>query len=354
MKITTYALINYVCILILGLTVTVRSAVAIEVDDLYYSNIIVSSQSESDRRAAIIKGLQQVFVKVGGNSKISHNALIMNQMKHAGDLLQKYEYNLQGNDVNEEQIWIHLEFDPQGVNHLLKQANQPIWDSNRPFVIAWIIYEDKQPSLQAVTNKELQQLLARNLDQRGIGLIQPILDLQELDQIDQLKRGYADWNRLQNISKRYGSDVTLIIKLTPMGENHWQSQWSLLLGDLSQNWDLKGSHLGALFHQGADFLGDTLAQKYQNQGDQDDKFVTLVVDHIDSMSNYTKISQYLRSLSSIRQLKVVSVNSDTITYELVIDASEQSLIQTFALSPLLAPVDNGFNYSNILRYRMAL
>lgn len=336
-----------------GLILSVCNAVAIEIDDLYRSDILVSSQSASDRRAAIKDGLQQVLVKVSGNSKILQDASITNSIKHASDLLQKYEYSLYENDFNEEQIQIHLEFDPQGVNRLLKQANQSIWGRNRPFVIAWVIDEDAQPASQSVTDIKLQRLLAHNLDQRGIPLIQPILDLQELDQIDRLKRGYADWNYLQDISKRYGSDITLIIKLTPMGGHDWRSQWSLLLGEHWQNWDLKGPDLAVLFHQGVDLLGDALAGQYQNQADKDNKLVTLVINNVDSVSNYIKINQYLTGLSSIQQVRVVSVYSDTITYELVIDASEQSLVQTFASGQLLASVGHGLTYSNILHYRLA-
>ena len=354
LKIMNYKLISTACILILGLTLTVQKAVTMEVDDLYYSDILVSSRSENDRTVAIIKGLQRVFVKVSGNSKVLQHGLVIDQMQHAGVLLQQYEYKLQVNDAKEEQVWIHLEFDAQGVNRLLKQANQPIWGSNRPFVIAWMINNDKQSSPQAITDTKLQQLLARNLNQRGIPFIQPIFDLQELDQLDHLKRGYADWDRLQKISKRYGSDVTLLIKLTQMGEDNWQSQWSVLLGTHAQNWELKGSHLDALFRQGVDLLGDSLAQQYYQQVDQDNKSVTLIIDNIDSSPNYSKMNQYLRSLSTIEQFKVVSVYEDTITYELVIDDSGQSLVRIFALSPLLVPVDNGFNYSNILHYRMAL
>lgn len=344
----------YVFILILGLTLAIEKAIAIEVDDLYFSDILVPSQSEKDRKDAIVVGLEQVFVKVSGNSKVLQDALVMDQMKYADEILLQYQYNRRANDANEAKTWIHLEFDSQRVNQILNQANQPIWGKDRPFVIAWIISDDNQSLSAGGRDPDRQLLLARYLQQRGITLIQPILDIQELDQLEHLKRGYADLHSLQEISKRYGGKATLILKLDKPAENNWQSHWSIIFDNQVKNWDIQGLQLQPLFHQGVDLVSDSLAQRYNKVVNQDEKIVKLIMEDIDSISNYTKITQYLRNLSTIKAVKVLSVNGNKITYELVINGSEQTLVQTFTLNPMISAVDNDFIDSNILHYRMAL
>jgi len=313
---------------------------------------MVASQSITDRNLATIAGLREVLIKVSGDSKVINNPVIEQGLSKAEGLLQSYQYVVVDDEQARYPFRLHLDFAPDTVLSLLHKANQPIWSRERPLLVTWIIEDLKQ---NEKTSPKVQQLLESAVKRRGLPITQPILDLVERDTLSRFVRGEISIYRLQEISKQYGGNQVLIIKLVQGNQASWQSQWYLLSADQPLVWRITGDKLAIIVENGINTVVDTLAATSIKDGKRQSKRrIRVVISDIDSASEYAKVKRSLENLVVVDNVQVMSVKPNEVTYELIYAGSWLSLTNLIALNLNLVPITDDRYHNNTLKYRISL
>ncbi len=323
----------------------VQLAQSASVNDLYTVDVPVDSYSPQAFTRAASEGLSQVLVKVSGNSKVMQISTLRGQLQDIDRLLQKYSYNLV--DRETKALMLHLEFEPQRIWQLLRKANQPIWGEQRPLVVAWTnIAEIPEAEL------DMTPLFEEYARERGLPLIIPVLDLLEVRQLNWSEINPVDLDKLQQASQRYGGEATLWGQIQFHGTDRWSSHWILSLEDEYMTWNLSAKSVAQVVEAGVDAVADAIATL--NVREKMEDLIILTIDHIESIADYTRITQYLKDLVPVKTVQVLSMSADEVIFRLDLDGSSQSLIRLMTSEPMLIPVANHIDQEQKLHYRLAL
>ena len=159
---------------------------------------------------------------------------------------------------------LNVVFQADAIKALLNQAGAPFWQANRPGVLVWLV--EQSGGQQRIINAELAPQFYNALNQaaeaRGVPLIQPLLDLEELNQI-----GAADlWDLsipvIDSASQRYDNGAVLVGKFSQAYDKSWFGQWMLLYRGDRQIEHYRDTELADFFIQGSDLVADRLAADY--------------------------------------------------------------------------------------------
>jgi hypothetical protein len=238
-------------------------------------------------------------------------------------------------------LW--AQFDPLAVRAVLDRSGQPVWGDERPTTIVWLAYDtgagerdilgggeatagDATP---ADTAAGLRRELLQSADDRGVPLVLPLRDSQDLAAV-----AYADvWgefsDRVLTASRRYQADAVLVgrARLFPAGMP--DVRWTLHLG--AERFDWRGA-----MADGPAGLAERLAARLATTGATDHELM-LAVSGIGSLDQYGQVSGYLRALDMIEAVAVAYVRGDAVGYVLRIRGDREQLMRTLALRRVLQP-----------------
>jgi uncharacterized protein len=201
---------------------------AIELDTLYSADIPVTSQDAAERQQAITQAVQEVLVKVSGNSAIATAAVLSSSLSNASAYVQSYTYE-DSNTTDEPSadkpptLILKVKFNPRRIKSLLAKVDQDVWTGNRPLILVWMALENSQ-GRQLVgndTRNELLEQLKKHAARRGIPLMFPQMDLDDLNSVSVKDIWNLNPSLLKKENKRYQSDGILIGRVTEQN-GHWQ------------------------------------------------------------------------------------------------------------------------------------
>lgn len=329
-------------ILFCCLTVTAH---AVEVHGLATATVPVTNQSAAERSQAVTQALQQVLIKLTGNSQINDNKAIQANLQNAQDYLQQYGYQRVKLPDAKQALALTASFDMSALKKLIAQSGQSVWGNNRPLVLIWLAVKQKQQQqisqyIVASNGASIaEQLVQHDAKMRGLPIMLPILDLQDLQQITINDITKQNINALSQASRRYGSDAILIAYINEQGQQQWQGNWNLLVAGQSISWTNQQATLDAVIDAGINNLADTLAQRYAVLGIQQDHHnVSLTITNIKSLNDYAQVMKYLRQLSVVKNLTVTAVEPDQIVFDLQVIGGQRALTQAINLDHTLQPI----------------
>jgi len=340
---------------ILSTTAWLPPAMAVQTQNLYVADVVVTSQSANARTRAITEGLRQVLVKVSGNADVAQLPTLRKQLTAADTFLEQYSYYTIDTEPGMSQLMLHLAFEPRQVLQLLRENKQPIWESDRPQIITWLRVKDADTSyfIDHASSPELTAQLEQIAEQRGLPVTVPLFDLQDLSAIATDNSPHQQMSAFQHASQRYGSDATLVAEIEQVSSTHWRAYWRLLVAGEQFAWQQSGQNEAQVLTIGMNTAADTLAAKFALSTDQQSATDTIIlaIDNIDSASDYTRMIRYLQNLDSVSNVQVLSVSSDEVVYQLQLQGGQKALMQAIALNTMLQPIAAA-DYDQRLQYRL--
>lgn len=378
---------------------------AATVAGLYQAKVPVGSQNASQRAEAVALALQQVFIKVSGNSNVIKISGIRRSLRRASAYLQAYSY-VDGKLANDSTaLFLQAQFNPQSVNHLLLKNNETLWGENRPLVLVWLAYApantdnllsaggdansgmvsdagveghisalgDTSMESNAADNgvtanftpgkteKSAQWLLARDARHRGLPVIFPILDLMDLQTISATNVWNGNVPVIKSASVRYHSDMVLAGRIAQNARGQWRAHWILTSSGaegMQTSWDDHAAALPQLIAGSVNKLTDILAARYGVSVDQSvEGHVQLTVVNINNLADYASVNRYLQSLTSVRQVNIIEIKSNAMVFDVQAVGGKAALERALSLNhrlmvvPAMATnnaVDNRLTYQWIL------
>ncbi|NMH67066.1 DUF2066 domain-containing protein [Shewanella sp. SHSM-M6] len=318
---------------------SIGNVMAIEVSQLADAEVAVASRDAGERHQGLKTALQQVILKNAGDEAVLDNELIRAQLKSPEALLSQYGYV-----ERDAKLWLQASYDRSRIIALLRQANLPVWGSQRPLTLVWLAMENQEERLvlgDASALAERQQFSQFSAE-RGVPLLFPLMDLDDV-----MRVGVADVRGMftevvASASARYQADFFAIAALEPVA------------GSIKYQLSLfpKGSAgVGtqpAFYHQGetADSAAainemmSALSRYFVAQyaiadsGEKQQSSVTFT--GINQMKQLVEIEKYLQQLSVVNTTKLSRVQGDTVTFKLELFGSEADLQRLLSLEPKIS------------------
>ncbi len=331
-------------LVLLPISVGLRAA---EVKGLYEAEMLVPDQSRSERGLAMSAALAEVVTRVSGRPDARLQPAVAAAIRQPARLLQQYRYRplppalrdaaLPGSDP--QRILFH--FDRRAVDRLLRDNGLPVWGATRPTVLAWVAVEDEEGRrlLAADTPDPLRRALIDEARRLGLPLILPLMDLQDTTRVS-----LGDvWGRfmepLRQASQRYRPEVVLLLRLYRGAGGDWQADWRVDQDGVGEQWHSDGALAEEAVSAGMSRLLAWLSARYAPQEQTTaGHHLIFSVQGVRDLTDFARVERYLRSLQQVAVVRPQAFADDRVDFALVLQGSEQGLVQTIALGRLLVPV----------------
>ncbi|HSW68821.1 MAG TPA: DUF2066 domain-containing protein [Gammaproteobacteria bacterium] len=344
MKKTIMLLLIFLC--------SANAALGIRVTSLYQGSVPAKSQSEPERNRLASQALAQVLVKVSGNNDTLNNPQIKTYLGKARDLMQEFSYvpttHLPGETTP---YLLQLNFDPEAINKILRDTSVPIWGQNRPLLIIWLDYEipgHPAEMIGADSGGNISSMLKFSAERRGVPVIFPALDVEDLGQIAVNDIISTNIPKLMAAAKRYESDAILIGRIT-QDSGKYNTQWKLVLGNDQWGWNITGNTLPDIFTAMTDHVGTALAGRFATvvANTVQSSFIVKII-HVPEAGDFVEVMNYIKHLTPVADVQLEQVSGDAIILRISLRGTKESFEKALIVEKKLTLMTGEGNQSEFI------
>ena len=333
--------------LLVLLLVVAQKLDAVTLENLYQAEVLSESQSDAQRRIDASEGLSQVLMRVSGRSDILQNPVIVAALKTPEQYYSEFSY-ARVEAVNDEAVALpqpgldplpaetprqvmRIRFAPSLIAKILREADLPVWGSNRPSVLSWMAIDDE--SGRQVLGEANPSLFAKSLNQaaraRGVPLLLPLWDLEDSRGVSSSEIWGRFLGRIEAASKRYSPDKILVFRAESEFSNQWRGDWSLGEGGRWRSGTVYGESQAQLATALVGVLASVLSEQYAVTSTRSE--VRLTVEGITEIQDYAEVSRYLEGLTQVMSVQPVRILTDMVEFKLRSEGEVQQIIDVIAL-----------------------
>lgn len=333
--------------LLVLLLVVAQKLDAVTLENLYQAEVLSESQSDAQRRIDASEGLSQVLMRVSGRSDILKNPVIVAALKTPEQYYSEFSY-ARVEAVNDEAVALpqpgldplpaetprqvmRIRFAPSLIAKILREADLPVWGSNRPSVLSWMAIDDE--SGRQVLGEANPSLFAKTLNQaaraRGVPLLLPLWDLEDSRGVSSSEIWGRFLGRIEAASKRYSPDKILVFRAESEFSNQWRGDWSLGEGGQWRSGTVYGESQAQLATALVGVLASVLSEQYAVTSTRSE--VRLTVEGITEIQDYAEVSRYLEGLTQVMSVQPVRILTDMVEFKLRSEGEVQQIIDVIAL-----------------------
>ena len=337
--------IKKILLIIIILHLSVIEAVA-DVS-LYSGEVVVPSQSEADRNAAIPEALIQVLQKLSGQREMPISPTLDEAIANANRLLLSFRYknvDRAGPDgVVTPELRLVTQFIQPEIDKVVQQAGLPRWQQERPAVEIWVVIDDSgkrelKPLEFGYAWESVEDIAAM----RGLPVSWPDLDEEEAQLVDMrlVWGGFTDYL----VERGAPADGVAIVAARREGPL-WTLRWNLASD--GQSWSWRSSDQELMFalaqgiHQMTDQLAavNTIAASEQGLGTVD-----ITIAKLNGATDYAACLEYLQKLNLVTAVEILGADPGRVHFRLHLNASSEHLAEAFDRGSVLLPARAGNEY----------
>ena len=338
--------------LLVLLLVVAQKLDAVTLENLYQAEVLSESQSDAQRRIDASEGLSQVLMRVSGRSGILQNPVIVAALKTPEQYYSEFSYarveavndaaaalpqpGLDPLPAETPRQVMRIRFAPSLIAKILREADLPVWGSNRPSVLSWMAIDDE--SGRQVLGEANPSLFAKTLNQaaraRGVPLLLPLWDLEDSRGVSSSEIWGRFLGRIEAASKRYSPDKILVFRAESEFSNQWRGDWSLGEGGQWRSGTVYGESQAQLATDLVGVLASVLSEQYAVTSTRSE--VRLTVEGITEIQDYAEVSRYLEGLTQVMSVQPVRILTDMVEFKLRSEGEVQQIIDVIALDRKLS------------------
>lgn len=336
------------------LPLTARAEV---VKDLYAATLPAPDHSEQARQKALHEGLEQVLVKLTGDSDIAARDGVADFLDRAESHVTEFGYvNLPEAVAEEEQtdIGISVRYSEPDIDAFLRRRELPIWPANRPALLVWLVVEPSDGEQRFLQREDKPALWARLewlMKGRGQPVRFPLHDLQDQFALDVGEAWSLNADAIREASARYSTDTWLLIRGYQTSGGDWRGAWLVEVEGNTHLRDGRGETLEAIVARAVHSAVDRVAAEYTYVANTAPGEVELMVAGVSSGDDYTELTQMLRSVSMVRRLDVVQVDGEELLLRLDVEGERHQLLETLTLNNRLSAPESTVGGRLYLQWR---
>lgn len=320
---------------VIGLVTMMGRANAVILDDLYVAEVLTDSQSDLQRRRDAAAGLRQVLIRVSGDLKADERPEVAAALRSPERYYTEFSYRRGdasgAEDADELQQLMQIRFEPSLIAELLRDAELPVWGSNRPSVLFWIAKESggQREVVGEASLGAFAQSIRQQAQVRGVPTYFPLWDLEDAGTVTPSEIWGRFLDDIEAASERYSPDKILVARVEQRYAGQWHVDWSF-----GGNGDWRvGSLLSESQSEVAIALVNEIAARLSAQyaASSSKNAISLKVEGVSSIAALANVERYLNRLSSVLNVQLRAVKGDLVTFELSTEGDLQQLVDLMAL-----------------------
>lgn len=293
---------------------------AVEVRNLFQTEVMAKSQAPADRNAAIKEAMTIVLQRIVAGDKVLDDPTVQTALEQAPYYVKQYQYALieSGYDPEGTARLMRVLFDEASLLDLLKTGKLGIWSEIRPETLVWLVVDDQgqRRFFKSEVMPELDYAIDKAAKQKGLPLIFPLLDLDEREQISVNEVLSAYPEQLLDVSGRYDVVSILAGRLVKKQEC-WQAEWAFYFDQGVEQWVQPCATLHETLLGGMEGAYNKLSRYYSVKPDVlEAGSVLLNVAGITGMNDISRVSEYLESLPIVKSVLWISVKDGFNRYKI--------------------------------------
>lgn len=352
-----------------------QSSLALQVTGLYSQQIPVANDGEAERSRAFREALSAVVVKVSGDPRWLEDPTIERAIAQAQNYVEATSYisetvpvpqqeNAADANATEPQVTtreqriISVNFASGLIDELLASANIPIWNSNRPSVLVWMVLQSaagERSFLTADSNPEIVAAMQRFANDRGLPIIFPVLDFEDRRALSENIVWNLDETAIRSASERYGADSILAGRLHFTASGELVGLWQFLFQGQTEVFDGFDNDLQDYLYSPLNRITTQLAGYFAILPEAvAGETIRLRIDGISDLNAYTSLLSYVENLGLVESVTTAEVEGERIELQLGLVGDSRQLHEQIALDRDLLPLSDtagGQNLSTVLHYR---
>jgi hypothetical protein len=279
----------------------------------------VAGQGAEARNEAIRQALGKVLVKLSGRREVTAQAQTQDLLQQAAGWVRQYRYEtLPASDpAQPPQRLLNVSFDPAALQRALRDSGLALWMTERPNLLLWLAVEERgaRRFFQADTDPQWADAVARVAHDRGVSLLFPLLDVEDLQQVKASDLWGGFESRLREASRRYAADVVLLGRLDALRSGAWRSSWMLLHANQTEQWRSDAKTSTEALEAGLQEAVDRLAKRYAPAAAIGGaNRLLLRVSDVRDLAGFIAVDRWLRSLDVVEEAVLVAVEPTSLLF----------------------------------------
>ena len=333
-------------LLVLLILSPLQSVRAVVIDELYTVALPVADQTTGLRLEAFESAFGLVLIKVSGSNEAEKNPAISRLAKNSSRYVKQFSYeNRPGIDAEggaTKVLHLKVNFDQQLIERLLRKHNFPVWGRERPSSLL-LINSQSDGVVQIVTGDsapKIVELLDAAALNMGVPTLLPLMDLEDMSQVDVSDVTSRHFKVINNMATRYGPDAIVVGEIIKLDSDNWQGAWEVRFTEQIFKWRHKAATQQAVIDQLIAHLASVLALEYaleDHQGNEQE--LLLKVSSMPSINHLISVQKYLASLNAVESVRVSLISKEEVTFHLKLRNSAEDLQRLIDIGNILEQQD---------------
>lgn len=318
-------IVNPIFFLLISLLSVISQATILP--DLFSATIKVSSRDKKDFNKGVSSALTEVIAKCTGKKRddILTMPILASDINQAAKWVDKYNYE-ETSTSEGTQLLLNVSFPEKHVIDLIQRAQLAYWSADRPSPLLLVVKKNKDEVELLSKNEEFVQLVSKIENQFGLKLIRPTA--LSLRKFDANKIWQLNIPHIESATRFQPNDGIVILKLNEQAFDTVEAQWFLyedsddgmLLVDSDQK-------LGIYLNDALDQLFYWLVKKWRKDAvklSSDQDHLQIKVVNVDGFNNFSRLLDYLKQLTVVKDVMVLSVHGKEIELAISLNSSTAS------------------------------
>ncbi len=295
-------------------------------DWLYEVTVPIQARTQTEATEALDKSFQILLIRLTGFTDIPRSTLLIDAERNINVYLSQFEFQSLNSVHYEESDALVARFNRNSVRDLLRRAQLPIWMSDRPNIVLWLtqVGDDHDSVLQ--DSDEISSLLHQRAEERGVGLVLPLMDVHDLKLVRSSSVNGRFWVDIAEASSRYANDC--IVAATILDDalgRPWIHATTWYQGEEKFNTELV-EDFSQVPLQTLDLVVDQIARDYSIDRTQEAVY-RIGFSEVRSVQTYGTILKSLNSYDFIDRHEVVSFHDGFIVFDVHTPTSQDLFLQ---------------------------
>ena len=339
------------CLIILS-----QNIFAVEVKNIYETEVIALSQAQPDRNAAIMKALTVVLTRVMAGDDILQDPTVQTALSNASNYVSQYQYSLVTTNsgvLNSSRV-MRVLFDEASLMDLMKSSKLGVWSEIRPETLVWLVVEEmgERQLFQAGRMPEIEKGLHNAAKHKSLPLLFPLMDLEDRQKIsvNDVLSAYSD--HLLAVSRRYDVPAVLAGRVVKKG-NCWQGEWTLYFDQKINQWSKGCKPLPETLLNGIQGVYDILSQYYAvTVGMMNTGMVTMKINGVKGEADRNRITEYLQALPMVEFVSWFSVQAGMNFFSINYEGDRRDFEEMLGVGRVLEPLAMSDPSADVIDYRL--
>jgi len=316
------------------------SARAAPVNWLYDVEVPVTDQTAEVRGAAFKQALLVALKRMSGLGEVPMNPAIAAALESPQRFYVEYRYREEDNPVSgatpPKLLLLSVRFAENAIQKLINDSGLPLWSSNRPTTLAWVVVAENgaRTVLGANDRTVLSNALRSRARERGLPLVLPALDADEKLEVSEAVVWAGMSPALEQASERYTPDQILVGRVTHGAT--WAGDWQLVEHANAAHFTFDSPSVEAAAAAIVDRLVEQLVARYAVSSGAQQR-LQIQVEGIGDVGQYGALMKYLAGLEFIDSVQVQQVRTNVVLLSLATRTPWDRLRDLLALDGRLAP-----------------